>query len=182
MKVLIGSKNPVKIRGAKKAFSQFFPKVEAQGLSVLSRVSSQPRGEELFTGAENRARAIELINRGRSLEGEYFVGIESGLVEQNSLWFISAVVCIRNSEGKMAYGTTPQFQLPDFFADKVLAGMELSEMIDRFSGEKNSGRKGGAIGFLSKGILKRVDLYSQGVMTALVPFISKELYFESEEI
>ena len=45
MKVLIGSKNPVKVRGAKLAFEQYFENVEMVGVSVESDVPSQYFGQ-----------------------------------------------------------------------------------------------------------------------------------------
>ena len=42
--------------------------------------------------------------------------------------------------------------------------------------EKNTKQKGGAIGFLTNGVMDRKDLYVQGLIVALVPFIKKELY------
>ena len=41
VKVLVGSRNPVKLEAAKKAFSIFFNEVEVAGIAVDSKVSSQ---------------------------------------------------------------------------------------------------------------------------------------------
>jgi len=47
MKVLVGSKNPVKIEATKEAFKKYFDDIE-----VDSKVSKQPIGIETFVGAK----------------------------------------------------------------------------------------------------------------------------------
>ena len=50
MKVLIGTKNPGKIEGAKLAFEKYFDNIEIEGIPVESEVSNQPVNEEIFKG------------------------------------------------------------------------------------------------------------------------------------
>ena len=52
MKVLIGTKNPGKIEGARKAFENYFDNVEVIGIKAESNVSEQPVGKETFQGAK----------------------------------------------------------------------------------------------------------------------------------
>ena len=42
MKILIGTKNPGKIEGAKQAFEQYFENIEIEGVPVSSDVGDQP--------------------------------------------------------------------------------------------------------------------------------------------
>lgn len=58
MKVLIGTKNPGKILGAKNALENYFQDVEVVGISSPSEVSEQPIGEETFLGAKNRVKNL----------------------------------------------------------------------------------------------------------------------------
>lgn len=48
MKILMGTKNPGKIEGAKQAFEKYFDNVEIEGISVSSEVGDQPVNEEIF--------------------------------------------------------------------------------------------------------------------------------------
>ncbi len=48
MKLLMGTKNPGKIEGARQAFSKYFENVEIQGISVESNVGNQPINEEIL--------------------------------------------------------------------------------------------------------------------------------------
>lgn len=53
MKVLIGTKNPGKIDGARKAFEQYFENVEILGIPVSSTVGDQPVNEDIYQGAKS---------------------------------------------------------------------------------------------------------------------------------
>ena len=53
MKVLIGTKNPGKIEGAKLALSNFFKDFEIEGIKVPSNVPDQPVNEDTYNGAKN---------------------------------------------------------------------------------------------------------------------------------
>ena len=55
MKVLVGSKNPVKIASVSEAFANYFDDLEVVGIEVESGVSVQPVNDETFIGAQNRA-------------------------------------------------------------------------------------------------------------------------------
>ena len=54
----MGTKNPGKIEGAKKAFEEYFDNIEIEGISVSSEVSDQPVNEEIFKGAKNRVKNL----------------------------------------------------------------------------------------------------------------------------
>ena len=61
MKILMGTKNPGKIEGAKEAFEKYFENVEIEGVPVSSDVGDQPINEEIFEGAKNRAKNLLYI-------------------------------------------------------------------------------------------------------------------------
>ena len=75
-KVLIASRNPVKINATKKAFEEVFTdRFEFEGVSADSLVSDQPMSnDETLKGATNRLQNIQ------HLEADYFVSIELSLI------------------------------------------------------------------------------------------------------
>ena len=79
MKILVGSKNPVKLKAVKETFEMYFDSIEVVGITVESNVPDQPIDEETFKGAENRARSLALINDKQKLHADFFVGIEGGI-------------------------------------------------------------------------------------------------------
>ena len=176
-KVLVGSTNPVKIEAVRDSFLKFFDGVEVFGINAQSGVNAQPVNEDTFTGAKNRASFLKDMDMNEGLKADFFVGIEGGISRQFEKWFALGVMCIINSEGKTGYGTSPLFELPDSITEELLDGTELGDVMDRLTGEGNTKQKGGAIGFFTKGIMDRKELYVQGLITALIPFLNEELYF-----
>ena len=47
MKILMGTKNPGKIQGAKEAFEKYFDNVQIEGIAVNSEVGDQPFNQEM---------------------------------------------------------------------------------------------------------------------------------------
>lgn len=178
MKILIGSKNPVKIEAAKEAFLKYFEEVEVVGIEVDSQVPDQPIGEETFEGAKNRALELRKINETKNLNARFCVGIEGGIMKLYSRWFCFGGMCIIDDKGKIGFGTSPCFELPDKVIREISGGAELGEVIDKIMGEQNTKQKGGAIGFFTKGVMNRKDFYVAGLTVALVSFVNEKLYFE----
>ncbi len=177
MKILVGSKNPVKIDAVREAFGKYFDKFEVVGLNVESGVSAQPVNSETPEGAKNRAKALKHKNENENLNADFFVGIEGGLVEFYNIWFTLGFICIIDNQGKAGYGTSPLFELPKTINDKLLKGIELGDVIDKLTGENNTKQDGGAIGYFTNGIMDRKELYVPGLITAIIPFLHKDLYF-----
>ncbi len=176
-KILIGSKNPVKIESVKEGFSKFFKDIEVVGLEVDSGVPDQPTENEIFEGAKNRALELKRINDDRDLNGEFFVGLEGGIAEIHSKWFNYMVVYILDNKDRTGVSMSDHFELPKIIVEKLLNGGELGPVMDKLTGGSNIKHKGGAIGFFTKEVLNRKDLCVSGVITALIPFVNEGLYF-----
>ncbi len=177
IKVLVGSKNPVKIEATKEAFSRYFGDVKVVGISVDSKVSKQPIEEETFQGAKNRALELRALDKKDGLKSDFFVGIEGGIGKMFSKWFSFGSMCVVDKNGRVGFGTSSHFELPDHIVEELLNGKELGEISDRLTREKNAKQKGGAIGFLTRGLIDRKNLYLPGLIMALVPFVNEDLYF-----
>ncbi|PJA02434.1 inosine/xanthosine triphosphatase [bacterium (Candidatus Gribaldobacteria) CG_4_9_14_3_um_filter_36_15] len=172
VKIIVGSKNPVKINSVKRVFSKYFDNLEVRGEKVDSKVSYQPKSEkETIQGAKNRAEYIF-----KKYKPDFALGIEGGLGYLNSKLYTFAWVCIESKEGKIGLGRTASFPLPQKMEKLINDGKELGEADDIIFRMKNTKQKMGAIGLLSKEVLDRTKLYEQGVICALLPFINKELY------
>ena len=93
MRIVVGSKNPVKLAAVRQAFFRAFPDrpLVCVGHDVPSGVSDQPWGHaETRTGALQRARGALLAETG----ADYAVGIEGGVVGEVGLRSV-AYVAIR---------------------------------------------------------------------------------------
>ncbi len=178
VKILVGSKNPVKIEAVKEAFLKYFDVVEVTGIHANSKVAAQPVGDETFAGAKNRAVELMQINNSKNLQADYFIGIEGGIAKFFNQWFALGLMCIINKEGKTGFGASPLFELPKSITEELLKGVELGDVMDRITGNRNTKQKEGAIGYFTNGIMDRKELYVQGLITAFIPFLHKELFFK----
>jgi inosine/xanthosine triphosphatase len=176
MIVWVGSTNPVKIAAVQDGFARYFGAVETTGHGVASTVSEQPVGDETYTGAHQRAASLRTTALGRDLPADYFVGIEGGMVWQAGRWFALGVVCVINRAGAVGFGTSGLFELPRAFSAQMLAGVELGLVIDAYLAESNTKQRGGAVSLLTQGHMDRRTLYLDGVILALIPFVSPALY------
>jgi len=173
IRVVIGSKNLVKIECVKTAFSKYFKNIEIIGTDVESGVPNQPKSDrKTLEGAIRRATQSLL----KDSEAYFGVGIEGGLEHIKNNLYAFAWICIKSRKEKIGLGRTASFLLPPKIEELIKSGRELGEADDIFFDIKNSKQKMGAIGLLSKGKLDRKKLYEQGVICALLPFLNKELY------
>jgi inosine/xanthosine triphosphatase len=167
--IVIGSENPVKLEAARRAFSRVFPEMKLHTVTckVASGVASQPQGDdEALSGALNRARAAST----QVPAADFFVGIEGAVADTADGMKAFAWVVVL-SEQLLGKGRTATFYLPEAVAQRVRNGGELGDVMDAFFGTKGAKRNEGAIGLLTRGILCRTDLYEQGIIAALIPFI-----------
>jgi len=177
MKILVGSKNPTKLDAVKESFAMYYnDDLEVTGISVDSDISDQPLGNETFEGANNRAKALEKINKEQNLRADFFVGIEGGVIEFDDKNFNSNMACVISKDGKVGFGVSPVYQLPNSVKDKLIQGIELGTVIDEITSQKKSGYKDGAIDFFSKGKINRKEMTKLALIMALIPIINEKLY------
>jgi inosine/xanthosine triphosphatase len=173
-RIVIASKNPVKIRTTLLGFKRMFPseEFEVKGVSVPSGVSHQPMSEdETYKGAFNRVqRAKEMCK-----DADFWVGIEGGVEEKDNEMRTFAWIVIM-SKKEIGKGRTATFFLPKRVVELIKSGKELGEADDIVFGRMNSKQKNGAIGILTGDVIDRVKLYEQAVISALIPFKNKGIY------
>lgn len=173
-KVVIASRNPVKIRCTEQAFIKVFPNevFEFTGISVPSNVSDQP-----ITDQETLQGAINRCNNARQDQpaAEFWVGIEGGIASRNGGMDAFAWVVILSATGQ-GEARTASFQLPPAIVKLVNEGVELGHADDKVFKRENSKQKNGAVGILTHDLIDRAEYYEPAVILALIPFINQELY------
>ncbi len=175
IKIIVASKNPVKINAVKTAFRKMFPKksFRVEGLAVPSGVKDQPMSDaETFNGAVSRVAAAFKI----SPKADYWVGIEGGVEEKKGEMEAFAWVIVKSRKGQTGKGRTGTFFLPPKVCQLIRQGKELGEADDIVFGLKNSKQKNGAVGILTGDILTRTSYYTPAVVLALIPFRNQSLY------
>jgi inosine/xanthosine triphosphatase len=175
-RIVVASKNPVKIQAALKGFRCLFPAIDflAEGIDVTSGVQDQPMcDEETMLGAQNRAQAARQIQP----SANYWIGIEGGVAEQdNGLTAFAWVVVMQAGSSLVGKGRTGTFYLPPMVADLVRQGKELGEADDIVFNRQNSKQEEGAVGLLTRNVIDRLHLYQHAVILALIPFNRPDLY------
>ncbi len=178
-KVVVASKNPVKLQVSKIGFKKMFPQEEFEFItvSVPSDVPDQPSSDvETLKGALNRANnAAKLIK-----EADFYVGMEGGvefikeaMTEEEMMTF--AWVVIKSAE-RYGRARTGALFLPPAITKLVKAGKELGTADDIFFKRHNSKQGNGATGILTGDVITRTTHYIEALIFALIPFKNPDLY------
>lgn len=172
MKIIVASRNPVKVEAAILGFESYFSEIEVNGVSVESGVPDQPMSDvETLKGAQTRIDNAKL----KFPEANYWVGIEGGIEngESGLTAFAWIVICDGKRRGQ---SRTCSFCLPLKVAELIEQGYELGKANDILFKKENSKQKAGAVGILTKNQVNRTALYKQAVQLALIPFVNSEIY------
>ena len=175
MKVLIGTKNPGKVEGAKRAFSHYFDNVEVVGISSPSNVSEQPVDNEIYLGAHNRAVNLENYAKGNAIAYDYVVAVESGITQKLGKWMITNVAVIRNRFGYESIGTSASFPVPEKHVKNIINNT-LGTVMDNIFHENDLRSSTGGVGLLTHEVITRIDLNTQAFIMALTQFVNKDIW------
>ena len=177
-KIIVASKNPVKIKAALTGFQKMSPSqtFEIEGVSAVSGVSDQPQSDtETLQGARARVEHA----RAQHPSADFWVGIEGGIEDKNKEMEAFAWIVVHSKEGGMGKAKTGTFFLPPRFAGLIREGKELGEAGDIVFGSANSKQANGTTGLLTDNASDRESHYTETVVLALIPFKNRHLYFES---
>lgn len=174
-KVIVASKNPVKVNAAKEGFEQMFKNItfEVEGKSIPSGVSDQPMGsEETFLGAFNRATnaRIDFPN------ADFWIGIEGGNIRHSETEMEAMAWVVVLDNHKVGKARTAGFYLPQKTISLINQGYELGDADEIVFGLKNTKQAMGSTGLLTDNAIDRTSYYVQAVILALIPFLKTDLY------
>lgn len=175
MKILIGTKNPGKIEGAKQAFEKYFDNVEIEGVQVSSNVGDQPINEEILQGAKNRVKNLKEYAINNNIEADFYISSEGGITNLLGEWIDINAVVIEDSKGFQSIGTSQGFPIPNKYLDEIKQ-TELGKVMDKIFNGKELGKGKGGINFLTKDEVSRIDLVKNAFVMALVSHINGETW------
>jgi len=171
MKVVVGSRNPVKIGAAKQAFEALFPgeSLEIIAIDVDSGADDQPDSDE---ATRQGARTRALNSRQAQPDADFWVGLEGGVevIDQQLIAF--AWMSVQGRIGDVSEARSTTLPLPPAVKELLIGGMELGEANDRVFSTVNSKQAGGAYGLLTDGLYTREGIYAQTLIMALIPFVN----------
>lgn len=175
MKILMGTKNPGKIEGARQAFEKYFDSVEIEGISVESEVGNQPVNEEILQGAKNRIKNLKKYANTNNIKADFYIASEAGITNLLGEWIDINAVIIEDSKGFQSIGTSQGFPIPDKYIEEIKQ-TELGKVMDRLFSGKELGKGKGGISFLTKDEITRIDLTRNAFIMALTRFINEDIW------
>lgn len=172
MKIIVGSKNPIKIEAVERAIRKVWSDAEIFSFEATSKVSDQPKtNKEAIEGAINRAKDCLSKN-----SADMAIGIESCIYENEFGVFVSAWAVAIDKNGNVGIGSGGGPILPQRIVSEIKKGRELGPIMDEIVHDKDTKKKQGTIGILTGNILKRIDSLEFPVICALSRFINPDIY------
>lgn len=175
MKVAIGTLNSAKQDAVRTALKKNFGNVEIVAVAAKSEVSDQPLSDnEAILGALNRAKEAFASVDGADLG----IGLEGTVSSNDFGMFLLGWVVIIDATGKTGIGSSGAVMLPPKMQAHIQAGGELGPYVQTLmADEANEIRHSqGTNGILTDGLYTRVDEFVDATLTALAPFVRRDLY------
>ena len=177
MKINVGSKNKIKISAVEEIIRNynFLSKAKVTGIDADSEVADQPKSmEETIQGAMNRATNV-------FKDCDYSIGLESGLmkVPSTKTGYMDFTVCAIYDGKNHHLGLSSAFEYPIKVTQLVFnEGLDINQAFYKTGLTTNPelGSAEGAIGFLTKGRLPRINYTKQAITTALIHLENKNIY------
>lgn len=164
VRVVVSSKNPVKIDAVREAFKEFFKDIELD--SIEAGPFAQPFDEQIVEGA--RARAKDGMKQG----ADFAVGLEGGIIDVYGVPYVTAYCSILDKAGHEHGAWSHFLELPQDIVRAVKSeGKELGHVLDRLHNRENIKQQEGAVGIITKGRISRKDSLKEAVILALARFL-----------
>lgn len=170
MKIIVGSKNPVKVGAVKEILKEYshLANAEVVGVDANSDVSKQPTSlDETMRGAIGRAK-----NAYRDCD--YSIGLESGLmtVPHSKTGYMDVCVCAIYDGTEFNFGLSSAWEFPkkEVLESMLHEGLDMNEAMFKheLTKKENIGWENGAIGYFTKGRMDRTEYTKQALRTALI--------------
>ncbi|MFH1285598.1 MAG: inosine/xanthosine triphosphatase [Candidatus Micrarchaeota archaeon] len=170
LRIAVGTANEEKLAGVKKCAKRIFSgiaKIDVRGFKVKTRVAEQPFGESTVKGAVARAKAAK-----EKWKSDFGIGIEGGLFKIAGKHF-DIQWCAVYDGTEVLLGSSLGFECPKKVVEKIRKHKtNMGDVFSEIAGVKNIGEKGGAIAFLSRGLIRRSELVEQAMLSAFLPRIA----------
>lgn len=175
MKVIVATKNPGKIEGAKIAFENYFDEVIIEGIPASSGVSDEPINDEIYIGAKNRVKNLKEHCINNNITCDLYVAIESGITNMLGRWMIVNVAVIEDNNNFESYGSSAGFPVPEKYVDDIIK-TDLGQVMDKIFNENELRAGKGGINLLTHNVISRIDLTKQAFIMALTKYINGDTW------
>lgn len=152
MNIVIGSKNPAKI----KAVQSVFEEEKVTSVNVKSAVSDQPfSDEETKRGAINRAKACA-----NSAANTIGIGLEGGVMQMEDALYLCNWGALVTQDEEVFTASGARIILPKIIAEELTCGVELGDVMDEFTQQTGIRNKEGAIGIFTNQLMSRKGMFT----------------------
>lgn len=127
MNILVGSLSRHKLATVRSVFEEYFDDAHVVGADIASGVPPTPCDEQTLIGARARARGAQTLGG-----AEWYVGLESGLVERYGNMFEEAWACLIGPAEREYLGYSSGLRLPDRVVERMREGLGHAETMNRF--------------------------------------------------
>ena len=161
IEIVLATKNPEKIKGARSFFDRTFKMYAIETLEPKIRAHPQPVNNEIFEGAKGRVEGID--------EGyDYAIGIEAGIISFHGINYDTHVAAVKDSLGSVSYGISSGLPINNSIMESVKHGFDLEEITNKLIGVDNSGDFRGASYYFSRGLKERNKLVEEALESAFI--------------
>ncbi|WP_069807499.1 inosine/xanthosine triphosphatase [Vulcanisaeta thermophila] len=168
LRIAVGSRNPNKVRGVKRALSLLGLRALVIPVEPPEDTPREPLGiNEIAKGALRRAQhAINAVP-----DSVFGIGIEAGVltIESMNTHLDVTMAVVLDQYGIITVGLSPGFMIPSKFMEEIRRGVELNEVVERYYGVRDVGRRWGFVSMVSRGFVDREWLNAEAVYMALLP-------------
>jgi inosine/xanthosine triphosphatase len=178
--ILVGSTRFAKVEGVRDAVAAIaridsrFESATLRSYDLTAVAPRMPRRvDEVLEGARRRAQALLTMDEWDQ-HTSFAVGVEGGLhplALDEVHWTLQTWAAVTDGRG-WGYGAGPSLALPVAVADRVNAGEELGEVIDRLAGGEVRGTRG-AWGLLTRDLIGRRDAFRLATIAAFARFYNE---------
>ncbi|RKQ30524.1 DUF84 family protein [Oceanobacillus halophilus] len=155
MKIVVGSKNPTKI----KAVQEIFPEADVASKDVPSKVSAQPFSDiETREGAINRAKQCKDVS-----SGSIGIGLEGGVMHVEDELYLCNWGALVTEDEQVFTASGARIVLPKEIDEELQRGIELGDIMDHYASRDEVRKKEGAIGIFTKDRISRQEMFSHVV-------------------
>lgn len=176
MKYIVGSTSKRKLEVAEKVIREFFKNgatVEVEGYASASNVPETPYDKETFDGARNRA----MDAKNNVSDAEYYIGLESGLVERYGRIYEESWAALLTQSGEEFFGYSSGLKVPDYVLQRMdalkMAHSEVMTILEQEHGKVPNDTWGSYSG----GILIREVSLEEALRNALIQATAPEESF-----
>lgn len=155
MDIIIGSKNPTKIKSVQNIFKAY----NIRSFDVDSNVSAQPfSDEETRQGAINRAKT-----GAQSTQNAIGIGLEGGVMSLEGDLLLCNWGALVDQDDNVVTASGARIILPKSIAKRLREGIELGDVMDEFMNKEGIRNKEGAIGIFTNNLISREAMFTHVV-------------------